>query len=152
MPWRDSRTPPSPCHPSLPPLLFVSERLNLGIRPPYPPPPLAGKRNLTASAGRLCFRHRRLSCRDNMLISQPVMLINGRGRRRDVDLAPLWNRGWRTGLSPGKPLLLIHKNAINYDRIRDRTDVPAAVFDRDLAIMREYRSIPEISNSVSRPR
>lgn len=50
------------------------------------------------------------------------------------------NLGWRTGLSPGKPLLLIHKNAINYDRIRDRTDVPAA--DRDLAIMREYRSIP----------
>lgn len=52
------------------------------------------------------------------------------------------NLGWRTGLSPGKPLLLIHKNAINYDRIRDRTDVPAAVFDRDLAVMREYRSIP----------
>lgn len=60
------------------------------------------------------------------------------------------NLGWRTGLSPGKPLLLIHKNAINYDRIRDRTDVPEA--DRDLAIMREYRSIPEISNSVSQPR
>lgn len=59
-------------------LLFASESL------PLPPPPLAGKRNLTASAGRLRFRDRRLSCRDNMLISQPAMLING--RRRNVDL------------------------------------------------------------------
>lgn len=49
------------------------------------------------------------------------------------------NLGWRTGLSPGKPLLLIHKNAINYDRIRDRTDVPAAVFDRDLAVMARFQ-------------
>lgn len=70
-----------------PPLLFVSERLNLG--PHSSQGETQSHRFRASQASRLRFRHRRrLSCRDNMLISQPVMLING--RRRDVDLVPLF--------------------------------------------------------------
>ena len=102
-----------------------------------------------SQAGRLCFRHRRLSCRDNMLISQPVMLINGRGR--DVDLAPLpfesrMNLGWRTG-STRREEPCFH---VYYWYIRTRSRLITIEFAND--VRKAGVQSLEISNSISRLR